>query len=333
MKGLSLFSFIITIIAFVALVAIFAFVICYVMNLMLKLIKAGAEDEKIIIENEKNLKKKKKYFNIGNFLFYSLLIAVVGFSVYINLSLGKKDLKIPTPRVVVSGSMSEKNEKNKYLFENNLNDQFGVFDIIVVHNMPNEEDIKLYDVIVYKINNEYVVHRVIKIEEPNSDHPNNRLFYFQGDAIESRDKLPVKYDQMYGIYKGQKLPKIGSFVIFLQSPMGIIVIIFSIFSLIIVPILEKKLDKAYAARLAIITSTAQSTDVIQPIQTEKTEKTKLSAEQQPKPPTQKQEPLPLQRYKKPKAQEDINTADIQDKSIQNKNLIKLLTKDKQSNKK
>lgn len=221
------------------------------MTLMLKLIKAGVEDEKIILEDEKK-SKKKKYFSIGGIIFYIVLICLVCFSVYVNLSIENKDCKIPTPRVVVSGSMAQKLETNTYLFTNNLNDQFGVFDLIITHQMPDEYDINLYDIIVYKNDDIFVIHRVVKIEEPNSKHPNNRLFYLQGDAVKTKDKSPVTYDQMYGIYRGQRIPKIGSFVIFLQSPMGMIVVIFAIFSIAITPILEKKLDCAYADRLKVL---------------------------------------------------------------------------------
>ena len=47
-----------------------------------------------------------------------------------------------TVLVVKTSSMSYKNEANPYLDENNLNDQFEAFDLIVVNKLPEEKDIK-----------------------------------------------------------------------------------------------------------------------------------------------------------------------------------------------
>ena len=260
MKSLSGFSFVLCLIVFIVLVSISIFLICFIVRMMIKLIRAGAEDDWIIKENKK-LKKKKKYFNVFSFLFYSALIAIVGASIYINIASRNKDINVPTCRVVISGSMSKKHEVNKYLETNNLNNQFDVFDLIITHQMPDEYDIKLYDVIVYKIDDNFVIHRVVKIEEPNKEHPDGRLFYFKGDALKTRDKEPVTYDQMYGIYLNERVPKVGSFIVFLQSPMGIIVIILSIFAMLVLPFIERKIDKAYEERFAVLRGTIRPIDV------------------------------------------------------------------------
>ena len=40
--------------------------------------------------------------------------------------------------VVVSGSMASKNEANQYLMENNLNNQFDIFDLIMIESISND---------------------------------------------------------------------------------------------------------------------------------------------------------------------------------------------------
>ena len=46
------------------------------------------------------------------------------------------------------------NGKNKYLVENKLNDQINMFDLILCRHLPAEEDLELYDIVVYiKIDN------------------------------------------------------------------------------------------------------------------------------------------------------------------------------------
>ena len=38
--------------------------------------------------------------------------------------------------------MSEKYENNTYLFANNLNNQLQLFDVVILHELPKEEDLK-----------------------------------------------------------------------------------------------------------------------------------------------------------------------------------------------
>ena len=164
----------------------------------------------------------------------------------------KQATKFPVYRVVYSNSMSDKYAKNEYLFKNNLNDQFYRFDLIKTHPLPKEEDLKLYDIVVYEVDDVLLVHRIVGIEEPNSSHPNQRHFLLQGDLVEYPDKFPVRYDQMKAIYHGERIPNVGSFVMFLQSPAGWICIILIIVTLFSVPVLEKKVDKALEERLAVL---------------------------------------------------------------------------------
>jgi hypothetical protein len=54
---------------------------------------------------------------------------------------------------------------------------------------------------------------------------------------------------MRAIYKGERIPYIGSFFAFMQSPLGYLCILLVVFSMIATPIVEKKLKKATDERL------------------------------------------------------------------------------------
>ena len=148
--------------------------------------------------------------------------------------------------------MSKKHENNTYLFENNLNDQFQTFDMILTYKIPPEEDLQLYDIVVYEVDGGLVVHRIVGIIEPNEFHPNERHFLLQGDAVETPDRFPVRYNQMQAIYRGKRIPYIGSFVSFLQSPAGWMCMILIVVAIVAMPILEKKIEKAKAERWALL---------------------------------------------------------------------------------
>ena len=187
-----------------------------------------------------------------SFVMCIILAAIFVFSLFVGCTTDTYSSDAPTFRVVNTGSMEKKNEKNEYLVKNNLNDQIATFDLIIVYKAPKEEDLKLYDIVVYEVDDIMVVHRIVEIEEPNQYHPNERWFKLQGDAVENPDRFPVKYEQIKGIYKGDRVPFVGSFILFMQSPAGWLCIILVVGAMIVTPILEKKLNKVKNERLIAI---------------------------------------------------------------------------------
>lgn len=247
-------------VVFVLLTGLFTFLIAYVARLLLRQIKNGLEDDKILAEYRKNVKKNKTYKQQKTG-FFDVLITVLscciifgafGFSVYTSIFQGKVTKDTSLFRVVLSSSMAEKNEKNKYLFENNLNNQFQQFDLIMTHALPAEDELKLYDIVVYEVEETLVVHRIVGIEERNAEHPNERYFLLQGDAVAGPDRFPVLYSQMKAIYKGERIPFVGSFVSFLQSPAGYVCVLLILFSVIAIPIMDGKLVKERMQRLRLL---------------------------------------------------------------------------------
>ena len=252
MTAFEWYSFFLCLVVFTLLTVIFGAMLAIITKQTVRLIRAGLEDEAIVKEYLKTKDKKRKHGCFESILAFVLGLLMLGFfafSLFVNVTEDTYFEGIPTLRVVNSGSMAKKNEKNEYLFENGLNNHIETFDMILTYRIPAEEDIKLYDIVVYEVDGIYVVHRVVGIEEPCESHPYNRYFLCQGDAVERPDRFPVYYSQMKGIYRNQRVPFIGSFVTFMQSPAGWLCILLVIGSLVGVPLLEKKLDREKRLRL------------------------------------------------------------------------------------
>ena len=255
MTSFEIYVFCLCAIVFTLLVAMFSYLIYTITKQELELIRAGLRDEKIQAEYEKRSSSGYRAAVWASKALSVLLClafaAVFAGALYIRVNDDRPANGIPSIKVVKSSSMAEKNEKNKYLVENKLNNQIQMFDLVLCRHLPAEEDLKLYDIVVYKQDDTYVIHRIVGIEEPNEKHPNERHFLLQGDAVERPDTFPVLYSQMQGIYRDTRIPYVGSFVMFLQSPAGWLCMLLVIFALIVSPIVEKILDKASSERLGM----------------------------------------------------------------------------------
>lgn len=290
MSKFELYVFFLCLIVFTALTVLFTVFVVWLVKLMIKLIRHGAEDEAIKKEYYKSQCSCGKtcfseiFDKIISAVFCILFLGIFIFSLSLNLSEEKKVGDIPVMRVVQSGSMAKKYEKNKYLFENNLNDQIQTFDIIVTEKLPDEMDLELYDIVVYEVDDTLVVHRIVKIEEPNASHPDCRWFTLQGDNVQYPDKTPVLYSQMRAVYNGQRIPFIGSFVSFMQSPAGYLCILLIVFGSIAIPVVEKILEKEREKRLIAIGELPAEGELFsdwQAVSTPESEPTKAAIEPAP----------------------------------------------------
>ncbi len=249
------YVFALCLIVFVLLVSTFSIMLSIIMKQRLKLVRGGLEDEALKIEYTEQKKRSGRLELCGNVVSLVLCFAFIvffAFSLFVNLRENTYFEKIPTIRIVNSGSMSRKNPKNEYLTAYGLDNQFQTFDLVLVYKKPSEAELKLYDIIVYESNDSQIIHRIVGIEEPNEKHPNERYFLCRGDAIEQNDYFPVYYSQIKAIYRNERVPFVGSFVLFMQSPAGWMCTALIAFGVIGIPFLEKKLEKEYLARLRLI---------------------------------------------------------------------------------
>ena len=254
MTNYEIYVFVLCVIVFTMFTSIFTYVIVEMTKMRLKMIANGLEDEVIIKEQQAKAKVSvgSIIVTVISLLLCLALIVAFIFSMYMHVTKNKAPNGIPSLKVVKSSSMASVNEKNKYIAGLGLTDQIQTFDVIVTRHLPEEEDLGLYDIVVYKQNDTYIIHRIVGIEEPNAEHPNCRHFLLQGDAVANPDQFPVLYSQMQGIYEGERIPYVGSFILFMQSPAGWLCIILVLFAMITTPILEKKLREAAQERLQVI---------------------------------------------------------------------------------
>ena len=246
------YIFILCLIVFLMLTSFLTYLIVQLTKQQLKMIRHGLEDTEIRREYRKVAPISRIGAFVSTFLSVVICLALCGvfvFSVYLRATEDRAANGTPALHVVKSDSMSYKGEDNTYLTENSLDDQLQTFDLIVTRRLPNEEDLQLYDIVVYEIDGAYVIHRIVDIEEPDQYHPDQRWFRLQGDALPGQDRLPVTYDQMRGIYEGERVPFVGSFIMFMQSPAGWICILLVLFAMVVTPIAEKKLEREKRARL------------------------------------------------------------------------------------
>ena len=266
MSGFELYVFFLCMFVFISLTALFSFMICYIAKQKGIIITNGLEDGKIKEKLTKKLNTKRTKFDAvmekAGTVFSVLVCAFLAVMLIVTSVFSCKGdemvTSVPAIKVIASTSMSAKYENNKYLFSNNLNDQLQMFDVVVLHELPKEEDLKLYDIVVYEhISGALLIHRIVGIEEPNENHPNERHFLLQGDAVHYPDSYPVRYSQMRSIYRGERVPNVGSFVFFIQSPAGIICIILLVVTLFLMPVADNYLLKKEYARVLLLVEKQQ----------------------------------------------------------------------------
>ena len=266
MTDYEIYVFFLCLIVFIILTALSVVCLYIITKLSLRLIQGGLEDENILKEHEKKQKHKRrtKYLRLADTLFSGticlLFVVMLAGSLIIQSTENTCCGRIPTYRVVLTGSMAEKNEKNLYLWENGLNDHIQTFDLIRTEQLPGEMELELYDIVVYEVDGMLLVHRIVGIEEPNEKHPDCRFFRLQGDAVEAPDRFPVLYGQMRGIYRGERTPFIGSFILFMQSPAGWLCVLLIVAATIAAPILDSTLHKSRGKRLSVLLETTKEVE-------------------------------------------------------------------------
>lgn len=253
----------------IAVVAVVLFTI--IIKQSVQLIALGLHDKEIKKWYKDTQNIKKSVFGIILNIFLTVVVVAVACGIgYINIRKDSFSETIPTLRTVQSNSMSTKHRNNTYLEDNHLNNQFSTFDMILTYKIPPEEELKLYDIVLYEFNGNIIVHRIVKIYEKTAPEQVN-VYILQGDSNANPDNLGVTYSQMRGIYRGEKIKHLGSFFNFTRTPIGIACILLFVVAVIGTPFLEKYYNKKKIARLNVLCNEKGYSDINEYIASEKEE--------------------------------------------------------------
>lgn len=253
MQFLSIIPIIVTFIGVTSFAVLFTILYKTYANSQIEEIKSGKRDIEIIDEvirnRDKKIIKRKKILKVVKTVVYYAALAIVVplflFSLYskiVNnvLMIGGRNLM-----VVASPSMSEINDANKYVKENNLTNQFDQYDIIYLEEIADPTMLTKYDVICFKndkgIN---IIHRIREIKVIDGE----LRYVTRGDANKSDDSYSPKFEDIVGRYTGKKIDGIGIFIIFLQSGAGIITVISLVYCLVMIDRNAEKINKVQRER-------------------------------------------------------------------------------------
>lgn len=173
----------------------------------------GKHDEEI--KKEYRTKKKKKGGLLGLIGSWAVLFALMSLFVtgVVYKARGENfSINNQVALVIKSGSMSDfYNDKiaEQYNYDRSL--QFDVGDICTFDKVAPEEELTIGDVYGYKYKNIVITHRLTSVYDD--------FYLFRGDNNVTFDGA-VSRDKIIYHYTGQKIPGIGSFVLYAQSYFG-----------------------------------------------------------------------------------------------------------------
>ena len=178
--------------------------------------------------------KRKKRKKVGNIISNSIvgifLVALIGFFVWATVMKSNDQTTYfgdKTYLVIQTSSMASINENNKYL-KDRMNTRISQYAFIGIDKFKSEDQIKVYDIVAFRMDDKIIVHRVYSIGEKDG----HKLFTFRGDAnpASMSGEINVTSDRIVGIFDGYQNQVLGSIVIYIQSGTGLI----SVFAIAIV---------------------------------------------------------------------------------------------------
>lgn len=186
--------------------------------------------------------KRKKRKQVGNIISNSIvgifLVALIGFFVWATVMKSNDQTTYfgdKTYLVIQTSSMASINENNKYLKDGSIdskdrmNTRISQYAFIGIDKFKSEDQIKVYDIVAFRMDDKIIVHRVYSIGEEKDGH---KLFTFRGDAnpASMSGEINVTSDRIVGVFDGYQNQVLGSIVIYIQSGTGLI----SVFAIAIV---------------------------------------------------------------------------------------------------
>ncbi|MCI7601984.1 MAG: hypothetical protein MSS77_02465 [Mollicutes bacterium] len=195
----------------------------------------------------KQKKEHKVLRNIIDGVFIVIFIALIGFNVYTKINGDLISINNTSYITLASGSMSYKNERNTYLEENDINNQLKTFTLIGLNKVNENTALSLYDICAYKDKetNQLIVHRIINIEDRNG----TTYYTFRGDANESSDYYLVSRSEILYIFNGYASYPLGLIVSFINSYVGLAVILYIAITIIVLNRVYLEKDKLYNEKI------------------------------------------------------------------------------------
>ena len=187
--------------------------------------------------------KRKKRKKVGNIISNSIvgifLVALIGFFVWATVMKSNDQITYfgdKTYLVVQTSSMASINDNNKYLKDGSIdskdkmNTRISQYAFIGIDKFKSEDQIKVYDIVAFRMDDKRIVHRVYSISIGEKD--GHKLFTFRGDAnpASMSGEINVTSDRIVGVFDGYQNQVLGSIVIYIQSGTGLI----SVFAIAIV---------------------------------------------------------------------------------------------------
>ena len=202
--------------------------------------------------NDNKLSIGKIIFSLIYSLFVLFVVFVVGVSISYRVNNETLFIGDSTYFTVKTESMASIHEDNDYILENNLEDQIPQYSLITIEKVKDINDIEVYDILAFRVNDVVYVHRVIDIIFDNGDI----YFTLKGDANPTSLLIETKVneEQIIGIYNGNNSLFMGIAITYLQSEIGLIALFMSIAFLINVEIQEYLIDNTYEKRKKILNS-------------------------------------------------------------------------------
>ncbi len=252
MQMIEIISLIIAIVSVLTISIVFTVLFQYYVRSQVKRIESGEADIELIDETLEQrteaFKHKKKVMSAVKItIFVILLVLIVPLFVFSLISRisGGRPVLGRSFMVVASPSMSKKNADNEYLFENELNEQFDKYDMIVLNSVGSADELKLYDIVAYRNDKGVnVIHRIVAITGEGEDIK----YSMRGDANNANDTYHPVFSDIIGVYRGTNLKLIGAVVLFMQSYSGILTVIALLYCLFMADHLIKKLNKSKTDR-------------------------------------------------------------------------------------
>lgn len=260
MNATDIIAIAVTIVGVISFVIVISILYKHYIDTSIAELKRGDRDieliDSMVYENKPSVKKKRKAINITkNVIYYTFLafiIPIFGLSIYSKIKDNVTSIGGNSVLVVASGSMSEKNESNDYLYTYNLNDQFQTYDMIIVSKVDDVSKLSTYDVIAFKNNKGInIIHRIKEIIVVNDEV----RFITRGDANNADDAYRPKFDDIIGVYSGRRIKGIGMFVMFFQSYAGIITVVSVVYTMIYISFFNRKLEDATFDRKVLLNDT------------------------------------------------------------------------------